>query len=191
MTTSAPSAAVTAEDLRRFVRLIAEGRDRSAFAKLFQYFAPRLITFFAKTGLSRDASEEVVQETMIAVWNKAALYDPRQAGVSTWIFTIARNCRIDRARRDGRRSKVEMDAFEEPGLDASGEDYLLADERDSRIRAAIAALPPEQAAVVRLSFFAEKPQAEIATELGIPLGTVKSRLRLAMAKMRTAWGQEP
>ena len=76
---------------------------------------------------------------------------------------------------------------EEEGVDPSGEDYLLADERDSAVRAAVATLPPEQAAVIRLSFFAEKPHAEIARELGIPLGTVKSRLRLAMAKVRAAW----
>lgn len=190
MTATAPDAGPTPENLRGWVRAISEHRDRAAFARLFQYFAPRLIGFFAKTGLARDASEEVVQETMIAVWNKAALYDPRQAGVSTWVFTIARNCRIDRARRDTRRAKVEFDAYEEPGLDASGEDYVLADERDRSIRAAIATLPPEQAAVVRLSFFAEKPQAEIAAELGIPLGTVKSRLRLAMAKIRNAWETE-
>ena len=107
--------------------------------------------------------------------------------MSTWVFTIARNCRIDRARREARRSKSETAALEEPGVVDSSEDVLLADERDSAVREAMAGLPPDQLAVVRLSFFSDKPHSEIARELGIPLGTVKSRLRLAMAKIRTVW----
>jgi RNA polymerase sigma-70 factor (ECF subfamily) len=128
---------------------------------------------------------------MITVWNKASLYDPAQAGVATWIFTIARNLRIDRARREGRRLRPDYNVLDETLQGASGEDYMLADERDSRVRAAIDALPAEQAQVVRLSFFAEKPHVEIASELGLPLGTVKSRLRLAMGKIRVAWETQP
>ena len=170
------------------MRSLAADRDRESFAHLFAYFAPRLIAFFAKAGMSRDAAEEVAQDAMVSVWTKAHLYDPAQAGVATWVYTIARNARIDRARREGRRSRIETEIMEEEeGVDPSGEDYLLADERDSAVRAAVATLPPEQAAVIRLSFFAEKPHAEIARELGIPLGTVKSRLRLSMAKVRAAW----
>lgn len=172
------------------MRAVAADRDRAAFVRLFEYFAPRLIAFFSKGGLARDAAEEVVQETMIAVWNKAALYDPAQAGVATWVYTVARNCRIDRIRRDGRRSRVELEKEPQVELEASGEEVLLADERDRRIRAAVSALPPEQAAVVQLSFFADKPHSDIARELGIPLGTVKSRMRLAMAKIRAAWEPE-
>ncbi len=190
MNSPAPRASPSAQDLRAWLRALATERDRGAFVRLFEYFAPRLIAFFAKAGLARDVAEEVVQETMIAVWNKASLYDPAQAGVSTWVYTIARNCRIDRARREGRRSRVELEQVAEEGVEASGEDFLLADERDARIRAAVNALPPDQAAVVQLSFFADKPHSEIARDLGIPLGTVKSRLRLAMTKIRAAWEAE-
>jgi RNA polymerase sigma-70 factor, ECF subfamily len=181
------SAVPSAEDLRLWVRALATDRDKAAFARLFEYFAPRLIAFFMRAGHARDVAEEIAQDTMIAVWRKASLYDSVQAGVSTWVFTIGRNCRVDRLRREGRRSRTEIDAVEEPGADVSGEDRLLADERDARVRDAVNSLPPDQAAVVRLSFFAEKPHAEIAGELGLPLGTVKSRLRLALAKIRAAW----
>ncbi len=186
-TPAAPSAA----ELRLWVRAIASDQDKAAFAELFAYFAPRLIGFLARGGVTRDVAEEIAQETMISVWRKASLYDSSQSGVATWVYTIARNCRVDRLRRDGRLSRIELDAIEEPGVAMSGEDYLLADERDARVRDALSALPLDQAEVLRLSFFAEKPHAEIARELGIPLGTVKSRARLAMAKIRAAWEEEP
>ena len=181
-----------ASDLLEWMRAVTERADREAFARLFEHFAPRLIAFFARAGLPRDAAEEVAQETMIAVWTKARLYNSAEAGVSTWIYTIARNARIDRLRREGRRSKLETEvaAEDDEGFDMSGEDSLLALERDERVRSAVNVLPIEQAEVVRMSFFAEKPHAEIARELGIPLGTVKSRLRLAMAKIRAAWETE-
>jgi RNA polymerase sigma-70 factor (ECF subfamily) len=178
------------EDFKSWVRAVARDRDRAAFARLFSHFAPRLIAFFSRAGVPREVAEEIAQDTMIAVWNKAESYDPAQAGVPTWIFTIARNLRVDRARREGRRARIEADAMDEPGLAPSGEESLLADERDARIREAVAALPVEQAAVVRLSFYSEKPHAEIARELGIPLGTVKSRMRLAAARIRAAWESE-
>jgi RNA polymerase sigma-70 factor (ECF subfamily) len=187
-----PQSARKGSELKDWLLAVAEREDTQAFTRLFEHFAPRLIGFFGRAGLSRDIAEEVAQETMIAVWTKARLYDPREAGVSTWIYTIARNARIDRLRREGRRSKLETEVAEESeeGLDASGEDMLMASERDERIRHAIAALPPEQAEVVKLSFFAEKPHSEIARDLGLPLGTVKSRLRLAMSKIRAAWEDE-
>lgn len=191
MTVRATIGSPTAADLAEWLYAVAKHSDREAFVRLFEYFSPRLIAFFARAGLPREAAEEVTQEAMIAVWTKASLYDPANAGVATWIYTIARNARIDRLRREGRRTRVETEAVddEEP-LDASGEDFLLAGERDERIRLAVEALPPDQAAVVRMSFFADKPHSEIARDLGVPLGTVKSRLRLAMAKIRTAWEGE-
>lgn len=191
MTARPNISAPTATDLAEWLYAVANRSDRSAFARLFEYFSPRLIAFFARAGLPREAAEEVTQETMIAVWTKASLYDPANAGVATWVYTIARNARIDRLRREGRRTRVETGAAdEEVQLDVSGEDYLLAGERDERVRLAVETLPRDQAAVVRMSFFADKPHSEIARELGVPLGTVKSRLRLAMAKIRGVWESE-
>jgi RNA polymerase sigma-70 factor, ECF subfamily len=179
-------------ELAEWMRAVAERADAQAFTLLFEYFAPRLIGFFGRGGLSRDAAEEVTQETMIAVWTKARLYNPLEAGVSTWIYTVARNARIDRLRREGRRAKLEAETADEEAqaLEASGEDLLLDSQRDDRVRGAISALPSAQAEVVRLSFFSEKPHSEIARELGLPLGTVKSRMRLAMGKIRAAWEDE-
>jgi RNA polymerase sigma-70 factor, ECF subfamily len=180
---SAP--APSADDMKQWLKAVAEQQDRGAFGRLFQYFAPRIASFMERSGLSAAEAEEISQETMVAVWRKAALYDPAQAGVSTWVFTISRNLRVDLARKASRASAGVAALKDLPiRLEASVEDMALASERDARVRRAMATLSPEQAAVLRLSFFAEKPHAEIARELSLPLGTVKSRTRLAMAKIR-------
>jgi len=178
-------AGVTREDLKQLMAAVARDRDRAAYGRLFQYFAPRIIGFMQRAGLSSTDAEEIAQETMVTVWRKAELYDPRQAAVSTWIFTIGRNLRIDLARRATRRRNG-VAALGEPEIEVvdSAETQALAGEREERVRAALAKLSREQALVLRLSFYSEKPHAEIARELGIPLGTVKSRVRLAMGKIR-------
>ncbi|MDE3177291.1 MAG: sigma-70 family RNA polymerase sigma factor [Pseudomonadota bacterium] len=163
---------------------VARERDRSSYARLFQYFAPRLIGFLARSGVSAADAEEIAQDTLATVWRKAALYDPAQAAVSTWIFTIARNLRIDLARRAARRRGDDALGAPEIATVESAESATLTEERDAKVRAAMTRLSREQATVLRLSFFSEKPHAQIARELGIPLGTVKSRVRLAMAKIR-------
>ncbi len=177
-------AAPTADELKKWLQAIAADSDREAFISLFKFFAPRLLSFLMRPGLARSAAEDVMQETMISVWRKAALYDAQHAEVATWIFTIARNLRIDRLRHDERAADHIKNSFEEEDVSSSAEEALLAEERDARVRSALNGLTQEQAAVLRLSFFAEKPHAEIAQELGIPLGTVKSRVRLAMARLR-------
>lgn len=165
-----------------WILAVASRRDRAAFARLHAWFAPRLAGFLRRAG-TPDV-EELVQETLLTVWRKAELYDPTNAGASTWIFTIARNLRIDWARRAGRATFVDVDDHDEIDDSPDGEALLLAGERETRVRAALAALPPEQADVVRMTYFTEKPQVEIARDLGIPLGTVKSRLRLAANRLR-------
>lgn len=186
-----PAPPPSAELMKQWLAAVAAERDRGAFASLFQFFAPRVASFMQRGGMSAAEAEDLAQEAMVTVWRKAALYDPAQAGVSTWVFTVARNLRIDRARRDARHlAGVAALGYETPEPEASGEDEALANERDQRIRHAIAALSPAQATVLRLSFFSEKPHAQIARELNIPLGTVKSRVRLAMAKIRALLEQE-
>lgn len=174
------------EELVRLVAAVAREQDRNAFARLFGYFAPRVKSFLMRSGLADSAAEEVTQEVMIAVWRKASYFDPAKAGASTWVFTIARNQRIDRLRRTRSRTAVNVvDPSDELDAPPSGEDITILAEREEGVRKALASLPAEQSAIVRLSFFAEKPHAEIARELGIPLGTVKSRVRLALARLRT------
>ena len=171
-----------AADPIRLIQLIAVQADRAAFAALFQQFAPKVKGYLLRLGASGAAAEELAQETMLAVWRKAALYDPARAGASTWIYTIARNLRIDAIRRERPPPAEEdpSDSAPEPGADA----LVFAAEREVRVRAALKALPPEQVQIVELSFFSEEPHSAIAEKLGLPLGTVKSRLRLAMGRLR-------
>jgi RNA polymerase sigma-70 factor (ECF subfamily) len=173
-----------AEDLGRLIKDVAARQDRAAFARLFEHFAPRLKGYLMRSGASSDLAEEIAQETLAAVWRKAASFDPARGGASTWVFTIARNLRIDHARRRRAPDAFEPDPTEESAPPPQSDDVMIAAERDARVQKALAALSPEQAAIVKLSFFVEKPHPEIARELGIPLGTVKSRVRLALKRLR-------
>ena len=169
------------------VSAIAKRRDRAAFAALFEFFAPRIKAFMLRSGATEARAEELAQETMLAVWRKAALFDPASAGASAWIFTIARNLRIDAYRRERRGGMIETSDVEiEFQIDDSPQpDALLATtQSEERVRFALTKLSDDQMRVVELSFFEEKAHAEIAQILGIPLGTVKSRLRLALNRLR-------
>ncbi|CDX55562.1 RNA polymerase sigma factor [Mesorhizobium plurifarium] len=170
----------------RLLMAVAAKRDRAAFAVLFGFYAPRLKAFLRRSGMTASVAEDVAQETMLLVWNKASYFDPARAGASTWIFTIARNARIDRLRREGRPAKIAeaFDPSDQPEEPVSGEQAMIAAEREERVRTAIALLPPEQAEIVKKSFFGEETQSEIAYSSGIPLGTVKSRVRLALGRLR-------
>jgi RNA polymerase sigma-70 factor (ECF subfamily) len=161
---------------------IARAQDREAFAALFGHFAPRLKGYFMRLGVPAGIAEDLAQDTMLAVWNKANYFDPARASASTWIFTIARNLRTDLRRRE-RDPKVLAEALEHDP-EPMPSDNVLTVEREMRVRAALEHIPSDQAMVIRLSFFEDRPQSEIAQVLGIPLGTVKSRVRLAMSRLR-------
>ncbi|MBZ9937906.1 sigma-70 family RNA polymerase sigma factor [Mesorhizobium sp. BR1-1-16] len=170
-------------ELGRLIEAVGQRRDREAFARLFDHFAPRLKTYLMRAGANPGAAEDFAQEAMLTVWRKAALFDPARAGASTWIFTIARNLRIDAARRE-KLGQREPDLTDQPD-DPEQPDTILAGADDAaRVNSALSALTAEQVRIVKLSYFHEKAHAEIARELGIPLGTVKSRLRLAIIRLR-------
>jgi RNA polymerase sigma-70 factor (ECF subfamily) len=185
------SAAPEARDLADLLLRVAERNDRSAFANLFSHFGPRIKGFMMKTGASDDLAEEVVQETMVTIWTKARLFDPAKAGASTWIFTIARNKRIDMIRRRNRPEPDMHDPMFQPDPEPDGEQALSSQQDQQRIRKAMAELPPEQYEIVRLSFFEGLAHSAIAEHLDLPLGTVKSRLRLAFRKVRAHVGDQP
>lgn len=168
----------------RLLLAVARNEDRQAFARLFQYFAPRLKSYLMRPGMTPGAAEEIAQETMLTVWRKASYFDPARAGAATWVFTIARNLRIDHQRRYHRPDDGAIDPSDEPDQPPSGEAILLTAEREAKVREALKTLSEDQATIVRLSFFDETPHAEIARVLDIPLGTVKSRVRLAMGRLR-------
>ena len=163
---------------------VGASQDRSAFARLFAHFAPRIKSYLVRTGSESAAADELTQEVMLLVWRKAERFNPSQANASTWIFTIARNKRIDSFRRD---RKAEIDP-EDPALlpepEPAADHRLDAVEQAAQLHEAIRALPEEQSALLKLAFYDGKSHSVIAAEADLPLGTVKSRLRLALARLR-------
>lgn len=169
------------------IAAIATEEDRAAFAELFAFFAPRIKAFMQRSGATEAKAEELAQETMLVVWRKAGLFDPKSTGAAAWIFTIARNLRIDAHRRELRSGLVEYsDVDVEFQVDeaATPDMQVASGQSEVRVREALSKLSADQMRVVELSFFEEKAHGEIAKILGIPLGTVKSRLRLAMNRLR-------
>lgn len=173
-----------AGDWNALLAAVGAARDRAAFEALFRHFAPRIKAYLLRLGASAAAAEDLAQEAMLSVWRKAALFDPAKASAATWIFTVARNLRIDALRRERRPEFDPADPAFVPDAERPADAALARSEDEARLREAIGKLSPEQARVVELSFFADKPHSAIARELGLPLGTVKSRLRLAMSRIR-------
>jgi RNA polymerase sigma-70 factor (ECF subfamily) len=172
---------------------VAFHADREAFRSLFEHFAPRIKGLMLKAGCSADEAEEVAQNTLVAVWRKADQFDPRSTGASAWIFTIARNLRIDSLRRQARAGRLgdDVELANTPDAAESADVVISRVEDTVRVKAAIERLSEEQSRVIRLSFIEERPHPEIANLLGIPLGTVKSRIRLAMNRLRDLLDEEP
>lgn len=168
---------------------IAATRDKQMFAQLFEYYAPRVKAYLMRQGTDGATAEELAQEAMLIVWRRADSFDPAKASAATWIYTIVRNLRID-ALRKLRRPEFDVDdpAFV-PDPPPRPDDVLQYDQLEQQVRKALSQLPEEQAVVVRLSFFEDKPHGEIAAQLCLPLGTVKSRLRLAMRRLQPLLGE--
>lgn len=180
--------ATSPAELARLIEAVAARQDRDAFAALFDHFAPRIKAFLMRGNTPAAAAEELAQDALLMVWRKAAQFDRARAGASSWIFTIARNLRIDSARREQRGKVLDLEASDDFERPAPPDAELLVSEREKRVRAALAHLTVEQLCVVRLSFFEGKAHGDIATELELPLGTVKSRIRLAMSRLRDLLG---
>ncbi|MEI6557499.1 MAG: sigma-70 family RNA polymerase sigma factor [Rhodospirillaceae bacterium] len=170
--------------LNDLVLAVARQRSRTAFAALFGHFAPRLKSYLMRLGADPGQAEELVQDVMLLVWHRAETFDPAQANASTWVFTIARNKRIDAIRRE-RRPEIDLtDPALVPEPVAAADTTLEAGQENARLNAAIGSLPNEQAELLRLAYYEDKPHSTISAEQGIPLGTVKSRLRLAVDRLR-------
>lgn len=165
---------------------VAKNGDADAFRKLFQAYAPRVKAYMMRQGADANTAEDLAQETLLTVWRKAALYSDDKGSATTWIFTIARNLRIDRLRREVAWQPMPEGAEEEPSEDPTPDVEVSERQRRERVRAVIKELPAEQTEVVVLSYIEGLSHSEIAERLGMPLGTVKSRMRLAYAKIREA-----
>ncbi|MBR2656173.1 MAG: sigma-70 family RNA polymerase sigma factor [Loktanella sp.] len=164
------------------VAAVRDDQDKTAFAELFAYFAPRVKSFLMKSGASPDLAEEVAQEVMVTLWNKAHLFDPSKASVSTWIFTIARNRRIDLLRKQKRPDPEDLPWG--PEAEPEQADAMGLQQETEQLGHALAALPMEQRKLIERAYFGELSHSEIAAETGLPLGTIKSRIRLALERLR-------
>jgi RNA polymerase sigma factor (sigma-70 family) len=163
---------------------IRDEQDRAAFAQLFQHFAPRVKAFLMRSGADAALAEECTQEVMATLRQKSHLFDPSRASVATWIFTIARNRKID-ALRKVRRPEPE-DLPWGPETEPDQEDTLALQQESEKLEAAIGALPAKQRELIEKAYFGDLSHSEIAEETGLPLGTIKSRIRLALDRLRHA-----
>jgi RNA polymerase sigma-70 factor (ECF subfamily) len=161
---------------------VRDHHDKAAFAALFRHFAPRVKGFLMKSGASAGLAEECAQDVMAVLWQKAHLFDPARASVATWVFTIARNRRIDALRRARRPEPEDLPWGPEPEPDQA--EVFEAQEESKRLGEALARLPEKQRALIDRAFFGERSHSEIAAETGLPLGTIKSRIRLALDRLR-------
>jgi RNA polymerase sigma-70 factor (ECF subfamily) len=168
------------------LRAVAASQDRAAFAALFRYFAPRLKSYLLRLTADPAVAEELTQETMVNVWRKAGQYDPAKATPSTWVFTIARNVRIDLYRREKRPEIDPNDPSLVPDAEILPDESIALEQSAAALTRAIAVLSDGERSVLHLSYFENLSHSVIAKRLGLPLGTVKSRLRLAFGKLREA-----
>ena len=159
-------------------------RDEAAFAMLFAHFAPRVKAFLMKSGTDAALAEECAQDVMATVWRKAHMFDPSRASAATWIFTVARNRRIDFFRKQRRPEPEELTWG--PKAEPDQADALALQQESEKLAAAIATLPAKQKKLIEKAYFGELSHSEIAETTGLPLGTIKSRLRLALDRLRHA-----
>ncbi len=177
--------AVNAEDNTIWVAHVARiklDKDKAAFAALFSHFAPRVKAFLMKSGADASLAEECAQDVMATLWHKAHLFDPSRASVSTWIFTIARNRRIDLLRKQRRPEPDELEWGPEAEPDAA--DIVELQQESKRLAEALAELPAKQRDLIQKAFYGDLSHSEIAEQTGLPLGTIKSRIRLALERLR-------
>ena len=181
---------LTRKQLAALISAVGVSCDRQAFALLYEYYAPRLKSFGLKQGVSAAKAEELVQETMLMVWRKAESFDQLKGSPSNWIFTIMRNKRIDMFRRQ-RHPEYELDETVEIVDTNPHPDALVATEQEGEaLRKAVRSLPENQIEIIQKAFFEDMSHGDVAKDLGLPLGTVKSRIRLAMKRLRLVMEQE-
>jgi len=161
---------------------VRDHQDRAAFSDLFTHFAPRIKGFLIKSGADATMAEECAQDVMTTLWRKADQFDPTRASVATWIFTIARNRRIDMLRRQNRPEPEELPWGPEPEPDQA--DVIALQQDSVLLTEALKTLPAQQRDLIEKAYFGDLTQSEIASLTGLPLGTIKSRIRLALDRLR-------
>lgn len=179
-------AKLSPDELGALVMQVRDEKDRAAFAVLFRHFAPRVKAFLIKSGANDGLAEECTQEVMATLWTKAHMFDPSRASVSTWVFTIARNRKIDALRRMKRPEPEDLPWGPEAEPDQA--DAMALRQESEKLTVAIKELPEKQRTLIERAFYGDLSHTEIAEETGLPLGTIKSRIRLALERLRHAMG---
>jgi len=172
------------EEIPGLVARVAKDRDRAAFERLFDHFAPRINGYLQRLGADSGTAEELTQDVMTTLWRKADLFDPTKSSLATWLYRVARNRRIDGLRRNKAGALDPDEPALQPGESPDPLTILDVQNREIRIREALTTLPQEQLDLVRLAFFDGLSHTDIANRTGLPLGTVKSRIRLAFTRLR-------
>ncbi|MEM9267500.1 MAG: sigma-70 family RNA polymerase sigma factor [Pseudomonadota bacterium] len=175
------------DDQELLVRIAAQ--DRQAFATFFARYGVRIKAFMLRSGMADLDAEEIMQDVMVSVWRRASTFDPEKAGVSTWVFAIARNRRIDVLRKHARPAPDPNDPMFQPDPEPDAGAHISKLEMQTKVRKALLALPAEQRSVLLAAFFDGLSHGEVAERLNLPLGTVKSRIRLACKALRPALGE--
>lgn len=174
--------------MTELIHKVARNRDSQAFHELFVMFSPRIKAMLMRQGADPETAEEIVQETMLSVWRKAHLFAESKGSFSTWVFTIARNLRIDKLRRNVVWQDLGRELDERPSDEDSPHDALHREQQRELVSDALETLTPDQYEVIKLSYIDGMTHTEIAEQLDVPLGTVKSRMRLAYGKIRERLG---
>ena len=175
---------MTPETAGSLLLRIAKDADEAAFNELYGYYAPRIKTYMMREGADSTAADDLAQQAMATIWRKAHLFDPAKGAATAWIFRVARNLRIDRLRRERVWQSLPEDHKEQPSNDPNPDDVLMTNQQYRALWRVVQTLPPDQLQVIKLCYLSGLSQSEAATRLELPLGTVKSRLRLAYAKLR-------
>lgn len=165
---------------------ISQDKDVTAFTRLFEHYAPRMKAYVMRHGTDAAAAEEVAQEAMLTVWRRASTYDRQRAGPSAWIFAIVRNKRIDMIRRENRPELDPDDPILGGDPPVQPDEGLEFSQRSEVLRRQLNGLPAEQSEILHKAYLEDMPHSAISQELGLPLGTVKSRIRLALGRLRTS-----
>jgi RNA polymerase sigma-70 factor (ECF subfamily) len=174
----------TPDEFADLVMAVATKRDRTAFARLFDFYAPRVYAYLLHLRLDPGVADELTQDVMTTLWQKAELFDRTKSSVGTWLFRIAHNRRIDVHRRSREDAVPEPRPTDTPDPSPAPDDELDMSRREASIRVALRLLPEAQLDLIRLAFFEGLSHGDIASQTGLPLGTVKSRLRLAFSRLR-------
>ena len=171
------------DGLVEMMEKIKKDRDEIAFSNIFDFLAPKIKTYFMQNGLSTDISEELTQEVMSTIWSKSDKYDPYKSAVSTWVYTIARNKKVDFLRKNA-NIKVSEEDIREFLYEDNQKNKIIETEIIDQVNRINGELNENQRKIIKMNFFENKSHKKIAEELEIPLGTVKSRIRHILIKMQ-------